>query len=82
MTGKQLVERLMREQPNPRQKEFFVAKARHIAYGGARGGGKSWAMRRKFVLLALRYKKLRLLLLRRTMPELRKNHILPLMQEL
>lgn len=54
----------------------------HTAYGGARGGGKSWAMRRKFILLALRYKGLRLLLLRRTMTELRKNHILPLMVEL
>ena len=30
-------------------------------------------MRRKFVLLALRYPKLNLLLLRRTLPELREN---------
>ncbi len=82
MTGEQLISRLKKQTPNERQKEFFLAKARHIAYGGARGGGKSWAMRRKFVLLALRYKGLKLLLLRRTMPELRKNHILPLLQEL
>ena len=41
--------------PNPKQEAFFAATARHIAYGGARGGGKSWAMRRKFVLLAFRY---------------------------
>jgi phage terminase large subunit len=59
-----------------------MATARHIAYGGARGGGKSWAMRRKFVLLALKYAGLRLLLLRRTLPELRENHVLPLMAEL
>ena len=39
-------------------------------------------MRRKFVLLALNYNGLRLLLLRRTLPELRENHILPLQQEL
>ena len=52
--------------PNPKQRAFFLAKARHIAYGGARGGGKSWAMRRKFVLLAFRYSGLELLLLRRT----------------
>lgn len=82
MTGEQLIARLKKQTPNERQREFFLAKARHIAYGGARGGGKSWAMRRKFVLLALRYKGLKLLLLRRTMPELRKNHILPLLQEL
>jgi phage terminase large subunit len=68
--------------PNPRQREFFLAKARHVAYGGARGGGKSWAVRRKFILLALRYPKLKLLLLRRTLAELRENHLLPLLGEL
>ena len=66
--------------PNPRQLDFFRARARHIAYGGARGGGKSWAMRAKFILLAARYNGLRLLLLRRTLPELRENHIIPLLQ--
>lgn len=73
---------LREEAPNPKQEEFFKAKARHIGYGGARGGGKSWAMRRKFVMLAMRYQGLQLLLLRRTMPELRSNHILPLRAEL
>ena len=68
--------------PNPKQEEFFSASTRHIAFGGSRGGGKSWAMRRKFVLLALRYSNLKLLLLRRTLPELRENHVLPLMEEL
>ena len=68
--------------PNPKQEAFFLAEARHIAYGGARGGGKSWAMRRKFVLLAFRYAGLRLLLLRRTLPELNENHVLPLQREL
>ncbi len=68
--------------PNPKQEAFFCATARHIAYGGARGGGKSWAMRRKFVLLAFRYPGLNLLLLRRTLPELNENHVLPLQKEL
>lgn len=72
----------LRGYPNPRQKEFFLSASRHIGYGGARGGGKSWAMRRKFVLLALKYPGLRLLLLRRTLPELRENHVLPLLSEL
>ena len=72
----------LRGYPNPRQKEFFLARARHIAYGGARGGGKSWAMRRKLVLLALNHPGLNILLLRRTLPELRENHILPLQREL
>jgi len=68
--------------PNPRQREFFLSRARHTAYGGARGGGKSWAMRRKLLLLALNYPRLNILLLRRTLPELRENHILPLQREL
>lgn len=68
--------------PNPRQRQFFLSRARHTAYGGARGGGKSWAMRRKFVLLALRYPGLQLLLLRRTLPELNENHVRPLLAEL
>lgn len=67
---------------NPKQIEFFKAKARHIAYGGARGGGKSWAMRTLFLLLAMYYPKLKLLLLRRTLPELKENHILPLLSML
>jgi len=67
------------ETPNPRQREFFLSRARHTAYGGARGGGKSWAMRTKFVMLASRYPDLRLLLLRRTLPELKENHVVPLL---
>jgi hypothetical protein len=82
MDNNALLARLVNQRPNSRQEEFFRSTVMHTAYGGARGGGKSWAMRRKFILLALRYKGLRLLLLRRTMTELRKNHILPLMVEL
>jgi phage terminase large subunit len=68
--------------PNPRQILFFLSQKKQILYGGAKGGGKSWAMRRKFVLLACKYKDLKLLLLRRTLPELRENHIIPLRAEL
>lgn len=64
--------------PFPPQEAFFCAKARRIAYGGARGGGKSFAMRAKLVLLALRYPGIQILLLRRSFPELRENHINPL----
>lgn len=68
--------------PNPKQKEFFRANTRHTAYGGARGGGKSWAMRTKLVLLALKYPGLQELLLRRTFKELRGNHVIPLLKML
>ncbi len=77
-----IFERLRREVPNPRQRAFFASTARHTAYGGARGGGKSWAMRRKMVMLAMRHAGLRLLLLRRSLQELRENHLLPLQAEL
>ena len=77
-----IFQKLRLEAPNPRQREFFLSTAAHTAYGGARGGGKSWAMRRKMVMLAMRYPRLRLLLLRRTLSELRENHLLPLQSEL
>ena len=73
---------LREEVPNPKQQEFFKADAKHIGYGGARGGGKSWSGRRKLVMLCMRYEGLKCLMLRRTMPELRNNHIIPLMSEL
>ena len=37
--------------PNAKQEAFFHAQTRYVAYGGARGGGKSWAMRMKLILL-------------------------------
>ena len=67
--------------PNARQKEFFASRARFTAYGGARGGGKSWALRRKVVLMCLRYSGLRALLVRRSLPELRSNHLYRLLSE-
>ena len=66
-------------QPNEKQKDFFESKAKYTAYGGARGGGKSWAMRMKLILLALNYEGIQILLLRRTLAELRENHLLPMM---
>lgn len=81
--GEPLIFKHLREEvPNPKQREFFAATAAHIGYGGARGGGKSWAGRRKGVMLCMRYDGLKGLLLRRTMPELRANHIIPLRSEL
>lgn len=69
------------EKPNPKQKEFLTADNRFVGYGGARGGGKSWAVRKKAVLLALNYPGIRVLILRRSFPELRQNHINPLLAE-
>ncbi len=61
--------------PSERQLEFLRARTRYVGFGGARGGGKSWAVRTKAVLLCLRYPGIRTLIVRRTYPELVGNHI-------
>lgn len=62
-------------QTNPKQERFFESRKRYIAYGGARGGGKSWAVRVKAVLLAMRYAGIKILFLRRTYRDLERNHV-------
>ena len=37
--------------PNAKQYLFLLDHHRHVAFGGARGGGKSWAVRNKAVRL-------------------------------
>ena len=69
-------------EPYPKQVEFFKAHNRYIAYGGSRGGGKSWAARTKAVLLACNYAGIQIILLRRSLQELRENHVLPLVAQL
>lgn len=68
--------------PNERQKLFFLSKTKYTLYGGARGGGKSWSVRRKALLLGLNYAGIKMLIVRRTFPELESNHITPLKEEL
>lgn len=68
--------------PSEKQKLFLLADTKHIGFGGARGGGKSWSVRTKAKLLALRYGKIRILIVRRTFPELVNNHISQLTDEL
>lgn len=65
--------------PQPKQADFIKdVSHKFLAYGGARGGGKSWAVRLKCTILALKYAGIRQLIVRRTYPELYNNHILPL----
>ncbi len=66
--------------PNPKQALFLTDTHRYIAFGGARGGGKSWAVRVKAVLLAIKYRGIKVLIVRKTHTELRNNHILPLIE--
>lgn len=72
----------LNERPFPAQLPFFRAKTRYVAYGGARGGGKSWAVRFKSILLCAKYAGIRVLIVRRSYAELRENHIIPLQAQL
>ena len=64
--------------PNPKQDKFLKAQAKNVGYGGARGGGKSWAVRAKATILATKYAGIRQLIVRRTYAELMSNHVKPL----
>lgn len=70
--------------PFPPQEAFYKAFHENIAkqllYGGARGGGKSVALREASSQAALLFPGIQILLLRRTYPELRANHIVQLLQ--
>ncbi|MBQ2396074.1 MAG: phage terminase large subunit [Bacteroidales bacterium] len=68
--------------PNDKQRLFLADNHRHVAYGGARGGGKSWAVRVKAILLCLKWKGIKILIVRKTYKELTNNHIVPLQQML
>ena len=69
-------------EPNEKQKLFLADQHRHVAYGGARGGGKSWAVRVKATLLCMRWAGIKILIVRKTYRELTNNHIVPLQQML
>lgn len=64
--------------PNDKQKLFLMDHHKHVGFGGARGGGKSWAVRAKAILLAVKHPGIKILIIRKTYPELMANHIRPL----
>lgn len=74
--------KLVLERPSERQQQFLKATAKYVAYGGARGGGKSWAVRFKAIVLCFKWAGIRILILRRSYPELEENHIRPLRTQL
>ena len=53
---------------NPKQKLFFASRKLYTGYGGAKGGGKTWAVRTKALLGAYNYPGIRILVMRRTYP--------------
>ena len=55
--------------PTERQESFLSDRHRYIAFGGARGGGKSFAVRLKACLMCLNFPGIRIMIVRRTYPE-------------
>jgi phage terminase large subunit len=71
--------------PSPRQVAFLEHMREGVRfpfYGGARGGGKSWAMRAAMLELLLAHPGASGLILRRTYEELETNYIFPLLLKL
>lgn len=68
--------------PSIQQWRFMTATQKHVCYGGARGGGKSWVVRVKAMMLAHEYPGIKILIVRRTFRELINNHINPLLDML
>lgn len=62
------------------QWKFFLSKEKYICYGGARGGGKTWAIVRKVILMALYYPGIQILVLRREYDQLENPIIQPLLK--
>ena len=69
-------------QPNAKQWLFLQSQKRHVCFGGARAGGKSWVTDVKAVLLARRYgapdkwsEGIKICILRRTLKDVEKNHL-------
>ena len=66
-------------EPNEKQKLALEETHRYVGYGGARGGGKSWFVRWKAILLCLNFPGIKVLITRKTYRELLNNHIVPLL---
>lgn len=66
----------------PKQKQFCESRSKYTAYGGARGGGKSYVCRTKAILGALNYPGIRILFVRRDFQDLEQTIILPMRQVL
>ena len=68
--------------PTPKQREFLLDKHKFLGFGGARGGGKSHAIRTLAVMLCYKYAGIKILIVRKTYPQLQENHIKPLTEQL
>lgn len=63
---------------SPKQKLFYESRALYTCYGGAKGGGKTHAVRIKASLGAFTYPGIKILIIRKTFRDVDENHIQPL----
>lgn len=63
---------------NPKQLLFYQSRTLYTAYGGAKGGGKTHAVRIKAVGGALFNPGIKILIMRQTYPAVESNHIEPI----
>lgn len=68
--------------PSEKQKLFLSDHHKFVSFGGARGGGKSWSVRVKALLLSFGNAGIKVMILRRSYPELEANHIIPIKEML
>ncbi|MBR0352236.1 MAG: phage terminase large subunit [Oscillospiraceae bacterium] len=68
--------------PSPKQWQFINDRHKYLAFGGARGGGKSHAVRLDAVIKALSCPGIKIMIVRKTYPELTSNHIRPMLEML
>lgn len=66
---------------NPKQLQFYQARTSFVGYGGAKGGGKTHAVRTKAFGGALFNPGIKIMIMRQTYPALQENHIDPLRRE-
>ena len=77
------LEKAMLEQfgtPTPKQEQFYNATGtRYVGYGGAKYGGKSHGLRAKLTYLAYQYPGISMLLVRKSLKDLKENHTVKLL---
>ena len=67
-------------EPSPKQKLFLQDTHKFLAFGGSRGGGKSYAVRVDAIVKAFKYPGIKIMIVRKTYPELIANHITPMIE--
>ena len=67
--------------PQPKQIELLNTTTKYTFFGGGRGGGKSWLMDYIATIFSIKCEGIKILFIRRTLPELRENHINTLIEK-